>query len=193
MWDLTLEELLSQGFINKQAYNICLKENLTTLYLINEFSKISSFTNIHRCGHTCAILLNSLCENYREAVNALNSSINIENLITFDTTIEQLFDANRFILLTYKTCAASGCETVEDIVIKLNSHPLLKRSRVGVRKELISVCEEAKSNRLIISLKYYERTHDYICQDILNDLVAEYHLTKESTIEELLKFNLISR
>lgn len=157
MWDLTLDELLSLGFIGNKVYNICNKTGLNSIYYINEYSKTKRFTKIEGCGYTTDVQLRSLCKCYRRAVIFLLNPAETTDIITSETTIEELLEKERIMLLTYKTCSGSGCETIEDIARRLNTHPILKRARTGVRKELISVCEEAENNRLTTSLKYYEK------------------------------------
>lgn len=186
MWDLTLDELLSLGFIGNKVYNICSKVGLNTLYCINEFSKTRTFTKIENCGHTTDTQLRSLCENYRRAIKVLSNPAETPHLITAETTIEELLETERIILLTYKTCSGSGCETVEDIANKINVHSILKRARPSVRKELISVCEEAENNRLIRSLRYYDKTEtDYIIPETGHSTEASHALTEDITIHTL--------
>ena len=193
MWDLTLEELLEQGFVNKKIYNICLKLGLSSLYWINEFSKVKSFTSIKSCGYATCMILRSLCEKYNQSVNLLQESPDISNFITFETTIEELFESDRIILLSYKTCIGAGCETIEDISNKLDSHRILKQSRPGVKKELRLLCEEAEANRMITSLRY--NSSDNFCQipDVILHSHEDYQITNETTIETLLELGKLSK
>ncbi len=193
MWDLTLDELLFLGFIGNKAYNVCSKADLRTLYNINEFSKTKSFREIQSCGTATDEQLRSLCENYRRAINVLSNSNDTTCLLTSETTIEQLREDERIMLLTYKICSSSGFETVEDISLNLNSHYILKRCRLDIRKELISVCQDAKNNRLIISLKYHsESEDDYQFHDVDYPCVSEHKLTKDTSIYTLFELGYLS-
>lgn len=190
MWDLTLDELRFLGFIGNKGYSICLKVGLHTLYGINEFSTERSFKEIANCGNTTDIQLRSLCETYRRAIGVLSNSDKTTNWITFETTIKQLLEAKRITLLTYKTCSGYGIEAVQDIAHYLNTQYTFKRCRIDIRKELISVCEEAESNRLISSLKYHGESVNY---DITAERTTEHGLTKDTSIDILFEVGLLSK
>ncbi|MCM1502044.1 MAG: hypothetical protein NC115_05185 [Bacteroidales bacterium] len=149
-----------------------------------------SFKEITNCGNTTDIQLRSLCETYRKAIDILSNSDKTTNWITFETTIEQLLEAKRIMLLTYKTCSSSGIETVQDIAHYLNTQYILKRCRIDIRKELISVCEEAESNRLISSLKYHG---DSVNCNTTVESTTEHGLTNDTSIDTLFEVGLLSK
>ena len=92
MWDLTLDELLSLGFIGNKVYNICNKTGLNSIYYINEYSKTKRFTKIEGCGYTTDVQLRYLCECYRRAVIFLSNPAETTDIITSETTIEELLE-----------------------------------------------------------------------------------------------------
>ena len=153
MWDLSLVELLDLGFIGNKAFNVCSKAGIKSLYSINEYSKVKTFTEIESCGKTTESLLLSLCESYRRAVTLLTNSFDTAIVITFDTSLDDLLETERISLLTYKICYSAGVECVSDIKKQMNSHYVIRRCRLDIRRELIAICEEAENNRLLLSLK----------------------------------------
>lgn len=194
MWDLSLVELLGFGFIGNKAFNVCSKAGLKSLYSINEYSKVKTFTEIESCGKTTESLLLSLCESYRRAVTLLTKSFDTAKVITFDTSLDDLLETERISLLTYKICYSAGVECVGDIKEQMNSHYVIRRCRLDIKRELIAICEEAENNRLLLSLRMSpEMTRDSQALTEVSIISPECQLCKNIDIERLYELGMLSK
>lgn len=194
MWDLSLVELLGFGFIGNKAFNVCSKAGLKSLYSINEYSKVKTFTEIESCGKTTESLLLSLCESYRRAVTLLTKSFDTAKVITFDTSLDDLLETERISLLTYKICYSAGVECVGDIKEQMNSHYVIRRCRLDIKRELIAICEEAENNRLLLSLRMSPNiTSDSQASMDMSIKKPEGQLHKNIDIERLYELGLLSK